>query len=79
MKKCLEIFYFQFIVGADGDWIRIHEVEKKKKEKKYMIHGIKCGLDMTRRIGCFIYLFIFTFCKCFYPENWFLSAGYLSI
>jgi hypothetical protein len=54
-------------VGADGDWIRIHQVEKekkkkkrKKKENKCMIHGIRCGLDMTRRIGCFIYLFIFT-------------------
>jgi hypothetical protein len=34
MKKCLEIFYFQFIVGADGDWIRIHQVEKKKRKKK---------------------------------------------
>jgi hypothetical protein len=34
MKNCLEIFYFQFIVGADGDWIRIHQVEKEKKKKK---------------------------------------------
>ena len=34
MKKCLEIFDFQFIVGADGDWIRIRQVEQKIKNKK---------------------------------------------